>query len=458
MRTGDDACAAEARAGAEVQAGARDAVAGPAAPAWHALEAEEVLARRETSSAGLSEAEAARRLEVHGPNRLPGARRQSPLARFLLQFHNTLIYVLIAAGLLAAAIGHGTDAAVIFAVVLLNALIGFVQEGRAERALDAIRGMIDPSASVLRDGRRLTVAADRVVPGDIVLIEAGDRVPADLRLLRARGVRVDEAALTGESVPVEKAPAPVEPGAPLGDRLSMAFSGTFVAAGQGQGVAVATGAATELGRIGALIGGVERLKTPLLRQMDRFARQVTAVVLGVSALVFAYAALVQRYPLDEAFMVVVGLAVAAIPEGLPAVMTIALAVGVQRMAARNAIIRRLPAVETLGAVSAICTDKTGTLTRNEMMVRSVETAGARVAVAGDGYSPRGGFTAGDAPVDVAAEPLLEELALAALLCNDADLRQADGRWIVDGDPMEGALVALAVKAGHDAAAARRRHR
>ncbi len=423
--------------------------------AWHAVSPDATLDALRSNVDGLSEQEAARRLETHGPNRLPEGPRRNALTRFLLQFHNLLIYVLLAAGALAAAIGHGTDALVVFGVVLINAIIGFVQEGRAEKALDAIRAMIDPSASLIRDGRRMTIAAERVVPGDIVMLEAGDRVPADVRLVKARNLRVDEAILTGESVPAEKAVKAVDAGAALGDRFQMAFSGTFVTAGQGTGVVVATGAATELGRISAMIGAVERLATPLVRQMDQFARQITIGVLSVSALVFAYAVLAHAYSLDDAFMAVVGLAVAAIPEGLPAVMTISLAVGVQRMARRNAIIRHLPAVETLGSVSVICSDKTGTLTRNEMMVTAIVTANGTIVVDGSGYRPEGHFRdeAGHL-LDPAADPVLEELSLAALLCNDAGLRQSGKDWTVDGDPMEGALVSLAVKAGHDASAAR----
>ena len=427
--------------------------------AWHAMAPQAVLDALHAKADGLTAEEAARRLASHGPNRLPQGRQRSALTRFLLQFHDLLIYVLLAAGALAEAIGHTTDALVVFAVVLINAVIGFVQEGRAEKALEAIRSMIDPQAAVVRDGRRLRIPAAEVVPGDVVRLEAGDRIPADLRLIGARNLRIDEAVLTGESVPVDKAEAPVDAPAPLGDRFSMAFSGTLVAAGQATGVAVATGAGTELGRISSMIGTVERLATPLVRQMDRFARQITLAVAGMSALVFAYAVLVQGYGLDEAFMVIVGLAVSAIPEGLPAVMTITLAVGVRRMAQRNAIIRRLPAVETLGSVSVICSDKTGTLTMNEMMASTVVTADRTIAVEGAGYRPEGRFRiaegdgAGD-PLDPAADPVLEELSLAAALCNDADLRPAEGSWTVDGDPMEGALVSLAIKAGHDAEAAR----
>ncbi|MFN4016538.1 MAG: HAD-IC family P-type ATPase [Reyranella sp.] len=421
---------------------------------WQALQPSECLTALETRVEGLDAIEAARRLAIWGPNRLPRGRPRGPLRRFAEQFHNLFIYVLMAAGVVAAALDHTVDALVIFAVVIANAVIGFVQEGRAEKALEAIRGLIDPRASVIRDGHRQTVSADQVVPGDIVLLEAGDRVPADLRLVRSRNLRIDEAILTGESVPVDKTVAAVDVAVPLGDRLCMAHSGTFVTAGQGTGVATGTGAATELGRISVMIGAVERLATPLVRQMDQFARQVTFAILGVSGLVFLYAAFAQSYAFDDAFMAVVGLAVAAIPEGLPAVMTITLAVGVQRMARRNAIIRRLPAVETLGAVSVICSDKTGTLTRNEMTVTTVVTADRRIVVEGVGYRPEGGFVVDGEAVDPAADPVLEELTLAALLCNDAEIRPSGEEWIVDGDPMEGALVSLARKAGHDAAAAR----
>ncbi|ASY65542.1 Ca ion P-type ATPase (plasmid) [Sinorhizobium sojae CCBAU 05684] len=408
-----------------------------------------------TGANGLSAREASERLETYGPNRLPEGPRSGALKRFLLQFHNLLIYVLLAAGLIAAAIGHGPDSLVIFAVVLINAVIGFVQEGRAEKALEAIRAMIDPQASVVRNGRRTTIRAGEVVPGDIVLLEAGDRVPADLRLIKARNLRIDEAILTGESVPVDKSIRPVAGDAALGDRFSMAFSGTFVAAGQGTGVTVATGAAAELGRISSMIGAVERIATPLVRQMGQLARQITIAVLGASVVVFTYAVLFRSYRLEDAFMTVVGLAVAAIPEGMPAVMTITLAVGVQRMARRNAIIRRLPAVETLGSVSVICSDKTGTLTRNEMTVSAVVTAEREIEVEGAGYRPEGGFrTSGGKALDPAADPVLEELSLAALLCNDAHLEERREEWTVNGDPMEGALVTLAMKAGHDAAAAR----
>lgn len=424
---------------------------------WHASPAEEALAAFESSTDGLTVAEAATRLGAAGPNRLPQAPRRGPLARFLLQFHNLLIYVLIAAAAVSLLLDHAVDAAVIAGVVLVNAVIGFVQEGRAEQALNAIRGMIDPRATVIRDGHRTTIPADAVVPGDIVFIESGDRVPADLRLLRCRSLRIEEAALTGESQPVEKERDPAPANAPLGDRTSMAFSGTLVIAGQGTGVVVATGAGTELGRISTLIAEVETLKTPLLRQMDRFAKHLTFAILALSAATFLFALLVRGYAAADAFMTVVGLAVAAIPEGLPAIMTITLAIGVQRMARRSAIIRRLPAVETLGSVSVICSDKTGTLTRNEMAVQAIATADRIYDVTGAGYEPKGAIHDGDREIEAGDDPLIRELTRAAMLCNDAELHATEAGWRVDGDPMEGALVTLAMKAGLDPALERKQY-
>jgi magnesium-transporting ATPase (P-type) len=417
---------------------------------WHAQAAGDVLAALKTGPDGLTAQEAKAREEHYGPNRLAATPKRSEILRFLAQFNNVLIYVLLGAAALAMFIGHIVDAAVVLAVVLLNAIIGYVQEGRAERALDAIRAMIDPRATVIREGRRTTISAENIVPGDLVLLEPGDRVPADLRLIRVRNLRIDEAALTGESVSVDKAVAPIAAQAALGDRISMAFSGTFVASGNGAGVAVATGAASQLGRISTLVGTIETLTTPLIRQMDELARKLTVIILIVSAAIFAFAVLMRGYQWQEAFMVMIGLVVAAIPEGLPAVMTITLAIGVQRMAVRNAIVRRLPAVETLGSVSVICSDKTGTLTRNEMTVRTVLTTEGRFDVSGAGYRPEGEFELKGKLVEPAFHPTLIEAARAAILCNDADLRMTEGTWVVHGDPMEGALVSFGVKAGHDA--------
>jgi magnesium-transporting ATPase (P-type) len=418
---------------------------------WHAADHVEVLESYRTQAEGLGGAEAQARLARFGANRLPQAAKRGVLARLFAQIHNVLIYVLLLSAIISLFLDHAVDAAVIFAVVIVNAAIGFIQEGKAEQALQAIAAMIDPRATVLRDGHRQSVPADQVVPGDIVVIEAGDRVPADLRVIRARNLRIEEAILTGESVAVEKDIRPVEEDAPLGDRTSMAFSGTFVASGQGLGAVVATGLHTELGRISALLGEVESLKTPLIRRMDDFARQLTIVILGVAALAFVFAWYARGYSADDAFMTVVGLAVAAIPEGLPAILTITLAIGVRRMAARNAIIRRLPAVETLGSVSVICSDKTGTLTRNEMTVGRLRTADHTFEVTGVGYAPEGAFMRDGNEVDPASDPVALQLVRAALLCNDAEVRlthtEKDRLWTVNGDPMEGALVVLAMKAG-----------
>ncbi|WP_137180119.1 HAD-IC family P-type ATPase [Roseomonas sp. AR75] len=420
----------------------------PDPPPWHAIPAPEALARLGTGALGLDEAEAAARRARHGPNRLPEPPRRGALTRFLDQFRNLLIYVLLGSAAISAALGHWLDAAVILAVVVLNAIVGFVQEGRAEAALDAIRDLLAPRATVLRAGTRQALDAAELVPGDIVLLEPGDRVPADIRLLEARSLRAEEAMLTGESVPASKAVAPVAAAAPLAERAPMLFSGTLVVAGQGRGVVVGTGAATEIGHVSTLLATVETLKTPLLRQMDRFARWATLVILLVSAAAFGFAIATGR-DATEAFMAVVGLAVAAIPEGLPAVLTVTLAVGVRRMAARNAIIRRLPAVETLGAVGTICSDKTGTFTRNEMVAGAVVTQAGALRVDGEGYGPAARITTpdGGAPGEQALADLAA-LARIGALCNDAALVQrADGAWEVLGDPMEGALLALAARAG-----------
>jgi len=427
-----------------------------ASDVWHARDPGDVLGELGTTAGGLDGAEARRRLEEHGPNALPAAARRTLFQRIVGQFNNVLIHVLIAAGAVTALLGHWADTAVILAVVVLNAAIGFWQEGRAEDALAAVRGMLSSEASVLRDGARLTVPAEGLAPGDVVLLEAGDRVPADLRLIETRGLRAQEAALTGESAAVTKDVAPVGVDAPLGDRTCMAYSGTLVASGRAKGVVVATGPRAEIGRIGAMLGDIEEIATPLLRQIDRFARILTFVILGVCAAVFIYAVRLGGYAAEDAFLAMVGMAVAAIPEGLPAVLTITLALGVQRMARRHAIVRRLPAVETLGAVSVICTDKTGTLTLNEMVVRDLVLRPDAPAahVTGDGYAPEGGLEADDpGPRDAAVR-----LATAAVLCNDARLRHADGVWTVEGDPMEGALLALAGKLGLDPAELRRTHR
>ena len=414
---------------------------------WHARPAHEVLEALRSTPQGLDAQEAVRRLAQLGPNALPVARRRGPLVRFLAQFNNALIYFLLAAAIAAGVLGHLIDAIVIMAVIFVNAVIGFVQEGKAEQALAAMRRLISPKASVRRDGVRTSVAATELVPGDIVLLEAGDRVPADLRLLRARGMLVDEALLTGESVAAEKKESSANRDAALGDRHCMVYSGTLVAAGQATGVVVDTGVRTQIGRISALLQEVDQLTTPLLRQINQFSRRFTVLALIASVLLFAFAVLVRDFDPAQALIAVVALAVGAIPEGLPAVITITFAIGVQRMAACNAVIRRLPAVETLGATSVICSDKTGTLTRNEMTARRTVTARHELEVSGAGYAPQGALEAVGHDDDSAAIADAAPLLRCGLLCNDALLSQRDGVWTVEGDPMEGALLALAMKTG-----------
>nr|WP_157092267.1 cation-transporting P-type ATPase [Thioalkalivibrio nitratireducens] len=417
---------------------------------WHHLSPDEVERRLESGEDGLDEGEVKRRRERYGQNKLPPPQVRGPLRRFLAQFNNLLIYVLLGAAFVTAMMQHWVDTGVILAVVLVNSIIGFIQEGKAEKALEAIREMLSPQASVIRGGHRITIPAEDLVPGDRVLLEAGDKVPADVRLLRVKGLQVQEAALTGESVPVEKRVDPVDEDTALGDRFSMAYSSTLVTSGRGTGLVVATGVETEIGRISTMLAEVEPLTTPLLRAMNVFARWLTVAIIGFAALVFFFAFVLRDFGAVDSFMASVALAVAAIPEGLPAILTVTLAIGVQRMASRNAIIRRLPAVETLGSVSIICSDKTGTLTRNEMTVRSVAVGERTYEVTGVGYAPRGGFEHEGRELEPDSDPALEFALRAMILCNDATLRENGGEWTVDGDPMEGALLTVGYKAALDA--------
>ena len=413
--------------------------------AFHTVSVDDALRAVDATRDGLASEEAARRLAEHGPNRLPEPPKRSAVLRFFAHFHNVLIYVLLVSATVTAALQHWVDTGVILAVVIGNAVIGFVQEGRAAQAMEAIRGMLAPHSAVLRNRRRHSVDAAELVPGDIVLIEAGDRVPADLGLIEARGLKAEEAKLTGESVPVDKDTAAVSEDAALGDRTSILFSGTFVVAGAGRGVVVATGGATEIGRINRMLSEVKTLTTPLIRQMDIFARWLALFILMIAAGLLVYGYFVGHLPFAELFMAVIGLSVAAIPEGLPAVLTITLAVGGQAMARRNAIVRRLPAIETLGSVSVICSDKTGTLTRNEMMAAALVAAEHVYSVGGNGYAPEGAIRWREADAHPDEHAVLIEFARAAALCNDAMLLGERGGWRVEGDPMEGALIALAGK-------------
>jgi magnesium-transporting ATPase (P-type) len=414
-----------------------------AGEAWHARPVLDVIPALETGQEGLSDKEA--------PNRLPSPKRQGPLLRFLAQFNNVLIYVLVGAAVVTALLGRWVDTGVIAGVVLINAIIGFIQEGKAEKALQAIQAMLSPQASARRDGLPLTVMAETLVPGDIVLLRSGDRVPADLRLLETKSLQIQESALTGESEAVEKAPEPVAPKTELGDRTSMAFAGTLVTYGTGTGVVVETADRTEIGRISSMLTEVQTLTTPLLRQIAVFSRWLTLAILVIAAATFVFGLLVHGYSLNHMFMAAVGLAVAAIPEGLPPVMTITLAIGVTRMVRRNAIIRRLPAVETLGSVTVICSDKTGTLTRNELMVQTIVTARQLYTVTGSGYEPVGEFRTDDEPVTAGQYPDLAAAAQAAVLCSDAELTESEGGWHLHGNPTDGALLTVGMKAKRDVA-------
>jgi len=413
---------------------------------WHEAPAEEVLDLLHANPEdGLDEAEAAQRLEQFGPNLLTPPKSRGPLVRLLLQFHQPLIYILLAAAATTALLDEWLDSGVIFGVVMVNAIVGFLQESKALRAIEALARSMTTEATLLRSGRKRQVNASELVPGDIVLLQAGDKVPADVRLLRVRGLQVDESALTGESVPVSKGTAALAAAAGIGDRSNMAFSSALVTYGTGRGVVVATGDRTEIGRISELLKSTESLATPLTRKITQFSRVLLYLILALAAVTFAVGALRGESWLDM-FMAAVALTVGAIPEGLPAALTITLAIGVSRMARRHAIIRKLPAVETLGSTTVICSDKTGTLTQNEMTVRSVFAGGHEYRVTGVGYAPNGAVEPlrGPAPE---ANLALRECLRAGLLCNDAVLSQEGDVWHVEGDPTEGALISSALKWG-----------
>jgi Ca2+-transporting ATPase len=415
---------------------------------WHALTAKLAVERLGTSAhAGLPAAEAAARLARHGPNEVSTTRGTPRWRCFLRQFHQPLIHILLAATAVTASLGEWVDASVIIGVVMVNALIGFLQESKAEKAIAALADMVVTGSVVLRDGARHQLPAREIVPGDIVLLQAGDRVPADLRLLRARNLHTAEAALTGESLPVPKHSEPLPAGTPLADRRNLAFSGTLVTAGQGHGVVFATGGQTEVGRIAGMLARTTPLQTPLTRRIAAFSRLLLHVILALAALCFAVG-LLRGEDWRDMFMAAVALAVGAIPEGLPAALTITLAIGVARMARRRAIIRKLPAVESLGGTTVICSDKTGTLTRNQMTVREILAGGRLYQVTGSGYDAPGGIHYGDRPVVVGENAALIETLGAGLLCNDSRLVSGEqGRISVVGDPTEAALLVAARKAG-----------
>ena len=424
---------------------------------WHRLPLDEVAARLDTQlDAGLTDAEAKRRLADYGPNELEAARAVAPWKLLLEQFKNVLMLILLVAVGLSVVLGHATEAIVISAIVLLAALLGFVQEYRAERAIEALRQMAAPTATVLRDGSELDIPVRELVPGDVILLRAGDKASADGRLVEAVNLRVEESALTGESLPVEKQTAELDgDDLSVGDRTNMVYSGTAVAYGRGSAVVVATGMETEFGGIARMLETIERTKTPLQLSLDRVGMILARAALVVVLLVVSLG-LLRGQPLLEMLLFGVALAVAVVPEALPAVITISLTLAAQRMVKRNALVRRLPAIETLGSVSVICTDKTGTLTKDEMTVRKILVAGELFEVSGAGYEPEGTFSRNGSAVEPPS-PLREALQ-AALLASDAQLLPGgtDGQSQVRGDPTEGALLVAAAKAGLDHADLRTR--
>jgi magnesium-transporting ATPase (P-type) len=432
---------------------ARPASPASGAVAWHALPVQEALSRLSSSDAGLSSSEAKTRLAQHGPNALPRHRGDGALALLWRQIDNPLIWVLLASSVIAMVMGKVVDGGVVLGVVVLNTIIGFIQEFRAGKAIEALIEMVPETATVVRDNARVTIPAADLVPGDVVVLQSGDKVPADMRLLKLRNLKVEEAALTGESIPVEKGLAPSDADAAIGDRHNVVFGGTLVTYGTGQAVVVATGLDTELGRISAMLKETTSLETPLTKALAVIAKYITIGIVVVTAVMIAFG-LVRMHgqgvpameALKDTVIFAIALAVGAIPEGLPAIVTIALAIGVQRMAARRAIVRKLPAVETLGSTTVICSDKTGTLTRNEMTVQALWTPAHALHVTGVGYEPSGELRQGD-DVLAPAPPAVEALLRDAALCNDAALLQHDGQWKLAGDPTEGALVVVAEKLG-----------
>jgi Ca2+-transporting ATPase len=417
---------------------------------WYQLPVAGVMESLATNNNGLSSSEARARLAKYGYNELKFKKR-GPFIRFLAQFRSSLIYVLIAAALVTAFLNMWLDTAVILAVVFANAIIGFIQEGRAEASMESVTRMMVPVCTVLRDGEQKEIAARGLVPGDVVLFEEGDRIPADLRLFYTRNLSADEAALTGESVPVEKGVEPIlRPNLAPGDQRCMAFSGTFVARGSARGIVVATGEETEMGKIAKLMKETPRVvAAPLMRKLAAFTKVLVIVILSLAAINLLLGMLLGGYDLVYSFLASVSFAVAAIPEGLPAIVTIGLALGARVMAHRNTLIRRLPAVETLGSATVICSDKTGTLTKNEMTVVRIYCGKKNYRVSGVGYEPKGEFMLGSESTNPAQSGALAETLRAGFLCNNAALEEAEGGYKISGDPTEGALLVAALKAGVD---------
>ncbi len=420
------------------------------AAAHHVLAVHQVVLLLETDlHRGLTAEEAAVRLDRYGPNAFEAAARRGLLSRVGEQVRHPLIYVLIAAGVITAALGEYIDSVVIFGVVLVNVLVGVIQESKAEAALDSLRALVHTQARVMRGGQPLTVPSKDLVPGDVVLLDAGDKVPADLRLIRMADLQVDESTLTGESVPVVKDEVVLAEATPVADRRNMVYSGTLVTAGHGAGIVVATGAETELGEIHRLVGSAQTLDTPLTVKLARFSKVLTVFILAMAAVTFGIG-LVRGQDAVQTFTAAIALAVGAIPEGLPAAVTITLAIGVARMAKRRAVVRRLPVVETLGSTTVICSDKTGTLTENRMTVRAVWTPDRAFQLT-DSAAGQGGplVDAGGAAMTAPFDQALRWCLVAGTGCNDATITRQDGAWEWSGDPTEGALLAVAANAGID---------
>src|SRR5687767_11395883 len=414
---------------------------------WHTLSVEQTLERLSSGPRGLTEDEATKRLQEHGPNELQARSHISPWSILLEQFKNVLIVILLLATALSAFLGHGVEAIAITVIVLFAVVLGFIQEFRAERAIEALREMAAPNATVIRDESEQRIPARDLVPGDVVVLATGDRVPADARVTEAINLQTVEAALTGESAPVQKHTMPLpEESLPTADQLNMAFAGTAVTYGRGRALIVATGMATEFGKIARMLEEVDTAKTPLQKNLDRIGKSLARAAFAV-VFVIVILGLFRGQPFVEMLIFGVALAVAVVPEALPAVVTISLALGVKRMVRRNALIRRLPAVETLGSTSVICSDKTGTLTKDEMTVRRLYVDGHMLDVSGTGYEPTGAFSMNGAGASISTP--VSMLLRAAALASDARVEQKNGAgtWEVKGDPTEGALVVVAAKAG-----------
>lgn len=414
---------------------------------WHSLPETDVLNNTGSSvQQGISSEEAAKRKEQLGPNAISQKKKESPLVLFLMQFNQPLVYILIAAAIITAFLKEWADSSVIFGVVLVNAVIGFIQESKALKAIESLAKSMTSEATVIRDGRKQRISASDLTIGDAVVLQSGDKVPADLRLLQVRELQIDESALTGESVPVIKQTAALPSDIVLADRTNMAYSSTLVTYGTGTGIVTAIGNSAEIGRINQMIASADVLATPLTKKIARFSALLLYVIIALALITFIVGFLRGESAL-EMFMAAVALAVGAIPEGLPAALTITLAIGVSKMAKRNAIIRKLPAVETLGSTSVICSDKTGTLTQNQMTVENVFAGGELTEVSGVGYAPSGEFTQSGKTIDSGAKPALQECLLAGLLCNDSNLVPDNSGWKIEGDPTEVALISAAQKAG-----------